>query len=268
VSQSKPVPPKNAEMLVLEVVRTERVTPTMMRVTLGGDALARFTPMGFDQWFRLFLPLESLPDDKHTSFALPKRIDLLGYVQFLAMPKATRPIMRNYTVREFRTDPRELDIDFVAHGDNGPASRWATSTAVGDTVALLDQGVMYNPQPAGWQLFVADESGLPAVAGILRDLPRDTVGHAFIEIADAADAQPTDAPPGVQVHWLPRDHGVKPGTLALAAVQAFELPAGVPYAYVVGEQSLPTSLRRWLVNERGVPKLHVTFCGFWRATSQ
>jgi NADPH-dependent ferric siderophore reductase len=267
VSQAKPVPPKNAEMLVLEVVRSERVTPNMMRITLGGDALARFTPMGFDQWFRLFLPLESLPENRQTSFALPKRIDLLGYVQFLAMPKATRPIMRNYTVRAFRPLENELDIDFVAHGDNGPASRWATGTGVGDTVALLDQGVLYNPQPADWQLFVADESGLPAVAGVLRDAPRDTVGHAFIEVADAADAQPTDAPPGVEVHWLVRGHGEKPGTLALATVQAFPLPAGTPYAFVVGEQSLPTSLRRWLVNERGVPKSHVTFCGFWRATA-
>jgi NADPH-dependent ferric siderophore reductase len=265
VSQSKPQPPKNARMLQLEVVRTERVTPNMVRVTLGGEALADFESQGFDQWFRLFLPHETPGESAETNFRLPKRINLTGYVQFLAMPKATRPIMRNYTVRAFRPLENELDVDFVAHGDNGPASRWATSTSAGDTVALLDQGIMYNPQPADWQLFVGDESGLPAVAGVLRDLPRDTVGHAFLEVIDAADAQETGAPDGVAVHWLVRDRGAKPGSLALSTVQQFAFPDGSPYAFVVGEQSLPTSLRRYLVNERGVPKTHVSFCGFWRS---
>jgi NADPH-dependent ferric siderophore reductase len=248
-------------MIIAHVVRTERVTPTMMRVTLGGEQLERFVPSGFDQWFRLFLP-----DGGDASFALPKKINLLGYVQYLAMPKATRPVMRNYTVRAFRAEPAELDIDFVAHGDNGPASRFAVAARADDTVALIDQGVMYAPvEGVDWQLLAADESGLPAVLGILRDMPRDAVGHAFIEIPDAADAQPVEAPAGMQLHWLPRPHGQRPGSLALAAVQGSALPAGSVYAYVVGEQSLPTSLRRWLVNERGVPKANVTFSGFWKA---
>ena len=255
--------PANPTMVVAEVMRSERISPTIMRITLGGEALDRFEAMGFDQWFRLFLPPA---DDVDTNFDLPKKINLLGYVQFLAMPKATRPVMRNYTVREFRPAERELDIDFVAHGDNGPASKWAGAARVGDSVALLDQGIMFNPGAGvDWHLLAADESGLPAVAGILRDMPRDAVGHAFIEIPDAADAQPVDGPPGMRVHWLVRDHGDRAGTLALSTVQAFDLPAGSVYAFVVGEQALPTSLRRWLVNTRGVPKANVTFCGFWRA---
>jgi len=255
--------PTNPTMVVAEVVRAARISPGIIRVTLGGEALDRFEPMGFDQWFRLFLPPT---DDVVANFDLPKKINLLGYVQFLAMPKATRPVMRNYTVREFRAAERELDIDFVAHGDNGPASRWAGSARAGDTVALLDQGIMFAPvEGVDWQLLVADESGLPAVAGILRDMPRDSVGHAFIEVPDAADAQPLDPPAGMTVHWLVRGHDDRPGALALATVQDFDLPEGSVYAYLVGEQSLPTSLRRWLVNTRGVPKANVTFCGFWRA---
>ena len=259
----RPTPPQNATMLVAEVLRAERVTPTMMRVTLGGGALSAFEPMGFDQWFRLFLPARS---DAETSYALPAKINLLGYMQYLAMPKATRPAMRNYTVRQFRPAERELDIDFVAHGDNGPASRWAAAARVGDTVALLDQGTMFSPvDGTDWHLLVGDESGLPAIAGILRDMPRDATGHAFIEIPDPADAQPVDAPAGVEVHWLPREHSDRPGALAIRTVQAFDLPAGSVYAFLVGEQSLPTQLRRWLVTERGVPKANVTFSGFWRA---
>ena len=252
--------PTDATMIHADVVAARYVTPGMIRITIGGDALAAFTGRGFDQWFRLFLPLEG-----ETNFALPKKIDLLGYVQYLAMPKATRPPLRNYTVREFRPEQRELDIDFVAHGDAGIASGWAARAKVGDRVALLDQGVMFEPKPGvDWHLLATDESGLPAAAGILRDMPRDAVGHAFIEIGSADDAQETGAPEGMQVHWLVRDGHEKPGVLALETVKAFDLPVGSVYAWVVGEQSLPTSLRRWLVNERGVPKDHILFCGYWR----
>ena len=252
--------PTDATMIHADVVATRYVTPGMIRVTIGGEGLAQFTPRGFDQWFRLFLPLEG-----ETNFALPKKIDLLGYVQYLAMPKATRPPLRNYTVRDFRAEQRELDIDFVAHGDAGIASGWAARAKVGDRVALLDQGVMYEPGPGSdWQLFATDESGLPALAGILRDMPRDSVGHAFIELGSLDDRQPLDAPAGVEVHWLVRDAHAKPGALALATVTSFDLPQGPLYAWVVGEQALPTSLRRWLVNERGVPKDRIMFCGYWK----
>ena len=38
--------------------RTERVTPHMVRVTLTGDDLRRFEYRGFDQWFRLAVPVD------------------------------------------------------------------------------------------------------------------------------------------------------------------------------------------------------------------
>ncbi|MGO3706180.1 siderophore-interacting protein, partial [Microbacterium gubbeenense] len=49
-------------LVAAEVVRTARVTPNMIRITLGGDDLRRFEYRGFDQWFRLALPVSS-PDD-------------------------------------------------------------------------------------------------------------------------------------------------------------------------------------------------------------
>ena len=50
------VKPASQELLRLEVLRTERLSPHWMRITLGGGEIDRFAPMGFDQWFRLFLP--------------------------------------------------------------------------------------------------------------------------------------------------------------------------------------------------------------------
>lgn len=242
------------------VVRTERVTPHMMRVTLGGDELERFEPRGFDQWFRLAVPV----GDGARLDNLPDRFGIAGYVRFLTLPKGTRPVIRNYTVRAFRTDPAELDIDFVVHGTEGVAGPWAEAAQPGAEVALIDQGCGFQPVPSDWTLLVADETGLPAVAAILRDLPRDATGHAIIELFDARDRQDVDAPAGITVHWLERSPDEAPGTAALPALRGLDFPDGSVYAFAVGESAVATGARRHLVAERGIPKGNVTFCGYWK----
>ncbi len=82
---------------------------------------------------------------------------------------------------------------------------------------------------------------------------------------DADDAQPVDAPGGVEVRWLSRDNApTTPGKRALDALHAFvpERPATMS-AYVVGEQALATEGRRHLV-AAGVPKSRIEFVGYWR----
>jgi len=256
---------KLTTLAVVETVRSKQISPHFVRVTVGGEQLDALEHRGRDHWFRLFLPHE----DGATSFALPNRLDMMGYLRYLRMPKATRPHLRNYTVREFRPQDRELDIDFVVHGTEGVAGPWALRTEPGDRVALIDQGCGYDAIPGVTaHLLAADESGLPAVAGILRDLPRDATGAAYLEIPHADDAQDTDAPDGVDVHWLVRPHDARPGSVALAEVMAHDLPAGPLSAYVVGEQKLPTTVRRWLTGEKGVPKANVTCQAYWRVAGR
>lgn len=239
------------------VARSERVTPHMVRVTLTGDDLRRFDYRGFDQWFRLAVPV-----DDHARFDnLPDKFDTRSYLRYLVLPRSTRPVIRNYTVRAFRPADLELDIDFVCHGTAGVAGPWAESVEPGTEVAFIDQGCGWAPVPADWSLLVADESGLPAVLGILRDMPRDAVGHAVVELIDAADAQDVDAPAGMTLHWVSRAEG---GT-ALDRLRSLDWPTGTPYAFAVGESKIATGARRYLVGERGVPKENVTFCGYWKA---
>lgn len=243
------------------VVRRELVTPHMVRVTLGGGDLDAFEFQGFDQWFRLAVPTHAGGDRFDN---LPERFGIGGYLRYLTLPSGTRPVIRNYTVRAFRPESLELDIDFVVHGTEGIAAPWAASVEPGAEVAFIDQGRGWKPVPHDEVLLVADESGLPAVAGILRDLPRAARGHAVIELFDLADRQETEAPDGVEVHWVQRDPSANPGTVALPTLVGLGFPADRTYAFAVGESAVATGARRHLVNERGVPKQNVTFCGYWK----
>ena len=240
-----------------EVIRSVRVSPNFVRVTLGGDDLERFEYQGFDHWFRLALPV----DDGSGLDSLPATFGVGGYLKYLTIAKDSRPVIRNYTVRAFRSSPAELDIDFVVHGTDGIAAPWSATVQPGAPVAFIDQGTGWKSIEGDSYLLVADESGLPAILGILRDMPREAVGHAIIEIPDPADRQPTEEPAGMTVRWLVRDHG-NPGELALAAAKDVPL-GGVPSVFVVGESALATGVRRWAV-ERGVPKTNIVFSGYYK----
>ncbi|MGN8048508.1 siderophore-interacting protein [Curtobacterium sp. 22159] len=193
------------------------LTPHFVRVTLSGDALADFSAVGLDQRIKLVLPIPG-----HGFTDLPDGEDWYG--AWRALPDATRNPLRTYTVRSFRPDARELDIDFVAHGDTGPASRWVSGCRVGDELRIVGPAVPsspaelptgaaeFDPGTANRILLAGDETAAPAICAILEALDVATVGHVFIEVPTDADRLPVTAPAGVEVRWIARNgasHGVR-----------------------------------------------------------
>ena len=68
----------------------------------------------------------------------------------------------------------------------------------------------------------------------------------------------------VSLTWLSR--AGKPavgGGLLREAIERTTFPDGQPYAWLAGESSAITDLRRHLVNERGIDKELVYFSGYW-----
>jgi NADPH-dependent ferric siderophore reductase len=237
----------------------------MQRVTVTGADFAAFSWRGYDQWFRLFL---QLPHQEE--FVLPEISGAKWWEPYLAVPEDVRPYCANYTVAGFRPAEAELDIDFVVHlgpaGEpEGAAAIWACGVRPGDPVALLDQGLLFEcPDDASEVLVVADESGLPATAGILRSLPRGTVGRVIQEVPVAGDRRALQGPDKVSVTWVVRDDTTAvPGAAALAELRRHTEVAEDGYAFVVGESTLATEGRRHL-HRSGLPKNRITFSGFWK----
>ncbi|MDN5895158.1 MAG: siderophore-interacting protein [Nocardioides sp.] len=263
------IKPAVSQVLTLEVIRTQRISEHFSRITLGGGDIGQFTYLGFDQWFRLFIPVSD-----HSLSRLPNKLNTVSYLRYLTISKTTRPVLRNYTVRAYRAngpDGPELDVDFVLHGSaddhtSGPAATWAQTCTVGDPVAILDEGVGFNPDKTLDRVrLVADESGLPAAAGILASLPDHFTGQAVIEIPTDQDRQQLTMPAGVEMTWVVRDdHSAVPGRAALETAQALATPDGPFYGWVTGEQTLPSNLRRHWIHS-GVPKQNIMFCGYWKA---
>lgn len=202
------------------VVSVERLSPSYVRIELGGPDLSDFGVDGptYDQRIKLLFPgPDGLPDVRPESW----------WTDFQALPEAERGHVRTYTIREVRGSEAEptIVVDFVLHPDaHGPGSGWAAKARVGDELlAVVPRrgqafgGIEWGPGDADRLLLVADETAVPAVCSILGALPEDACGTAFLEVPQADDVQPVEGPPGVEVAWLPRG-GARVGSLATEAV--------------------------------------------------
>jgi NADPH-dependent ferric siderophore reductase len=220
---------------VLEVRRTERLTPHMIRVVAGGDQLGSFPDTPYtDRYVKIVFP--------RAGVAYPEPFDVDSIRAQL--PREQWPLTRTYTVRAFDPAAGELTIDVVQHGDSGVAGPWAAAARPGDVLRLLGPGGAYAPDPdADWHLMVGDESALPAIAAACERVPAGVPALAVLEVADEADHVP--------------------GQL-VTAVRELTFPPGRVHAFVHGEAGQVRSVRTHLVNEREVARELLSVSGYWR----
>ncbi|UFN42713.1 siderophore-interacting protein [Nocardioides okcheonensis] len=204
----------------VEVVRVERLSPSFVRVGLGGAGLADFGVDGprWDQRIKLVFP-----DPVTGGITSTEGVDDSWYATWSQQSPAERGHMRTYTVRDVLGSGEEtvLVVDLVLHleGDLvGPGSTWASTASVGDRIVVLAPrrgfpygGIEFTPAPGADLLLVGDETAVPAICTVLEQLPDDAVGTAFLEVPVTGDVQDVRRPAGVDVVWLPRqgrEHGV------------------------------------------------------------
>ncbi|MEU8867592.1 siderophore-interacting protein [Streptomyces umbrinus] len=279
----------------LQVTRTRRLSPSLVRVTFTGPDLHAFASNGQDQSLSLFLPRPG-----QQTPVMPMEYGEGWRQAWIDTPEDVRAVMRSYTLRALRQDANgattEIDIDFVLHGTEpgaatpaGPASRWAADAGAGDRAVLLGPSVADNtairfrpPADADLILIWADETALPAASAILETLPAGTKARVWLEVPHTGDRVEPTTSADAEITWLVRDeaHADAPdedpdGTpaaapaeeapLALEAIRTAQLPsAQAPYAWIAGESGCVKALRRHLVREREIDRRRVTFVGYWR----
>ena len=252
----------------LQVVRTRRLGPSLVRVSFTGEDLRHFLSDGRDQSLSLFLPAEG-----RTEPGVPVELGDGWWQAWRELPDDVRAVMRSYTLRSLRRNPDEIDIDFVLHEPAGPASRWAARACAGDKVQLLGPAVADNrairfrpPEDTDLVLLWGDETALPAVSAILESLPAGQRARVWLEVRDAGDIQDLATEADAEITWLVAEEtGARCSPMALGALREAQLPdAERPYVWIAGESGCVKELRRHFVRERGIDRRRVTFVGYWR----
>ncbi len=217
----------------VEVVSVERLSPTFVRVELGGRGLADYGVDGdrWDQRIKLILP-----DPVTGGITSTEGADESWWGTWLEQSAAERGHMRTYTIRDVRGSGEQTTfvVDIVLHleGDVvGPGSTWAARAGVGDRIVLMAPrrgfdygGIEFTPAPGADLLLVGDETAVPAVCTVLEQLPDDARGAVFLEVPHAGDIQDVRRPAGVSVTWLAREGAVLGEPLHDAVVAHLGIP--------------------------------------------
>ena len=234
---------------LLTVKEAFYLTPNMIRVVFSGPELDGF-PVGCEGGNCKLM----LPDPGETKDAFDARLS-----------GGPAPIRRTYTVRHYDADTQELAIDFVAHGDNGPASAWASSAKPGSFLGFAGpSGPKVTNFDADWYLVAADPSAIPVAAATLEAMPRDAKGIAIFEITADADRQEIDGPDGVETHWLVHPDPQSPSDAQEQFIRSLEWPEGRVQTCIAGESGVIRSLRDFLRNEAQVPRDQTYISGYWK----
>jgi NADPH-dependent ferric siderophore reductase len=227
-------------------------------VTFGGGDLVGFEPAGPDTFLYLLLP----PSGRN-ELTIDRSFT---WDQHGRMAPEEQPVGAYYTLRAWRPEVAELDVLMVLHGDAGPASTWAGRARPGDPVALWGPRTAYHP-PGGTEhlVLVADDTGLPAVAVILEQLPPGVRATVLAEVDGPDEHQDLPEGPDVDVHWLHRG-GAPAGTTTLLADAVRELPPFGSGTYVWGgaESRAMTAVRRHVRDDRGLSREDVSLVAYWR----
>ena len=188
--------PSPIQFDILEVTKYTDITPGMRRISFEGCRAVHNSSLSPGSHLKVFIPRAGQQKP-----VLPT-VDESGRVVHPADDQ--RATVRTYTLRNLNLETGEIDIDFVLHGDEGPASAWAEKARPGDFlgIAYREGLAQYN---ADWYLFAGDETALPAISAIIENVPASAKGVAFIEVANAAEEQQIITESGIEINWLHRN---------------------------------------------------------------
>lgn len=240
----------------LSVLRSERITPHLVRITLGGADMDGFTSPGFDDHVKLFFP------DPDTGRMVLPTAGPDGPV----WPEGAKPLMRDYTPHHHDPEAGTVQIDFALH-EAGPATAWAQQAEPGDLLGVGGpRGSFIVPTAFDWHLLIGDDTALPAIARRLHELPAQAQAVVLVEVDGVADQVELPTAAQAQVRWVHRDAAAARAAepALLSALRSTSLPAGEFHAWIGCESAAAKALRAHLIAACGAHPGWVRASGYWR----
>jgi NADPH-dependent ferric siderophore reductase len=213
----------------LTVSSIDRLTPRMLRLGFTSGDLQDFVSASPDDHIKLFFPSG----------------------------------MRDFTPRRVDTERGHLAIDFALH-EAGPATQWAASARLGDTLEIGGpRGSTVVPDDFDWYLLVGDETALPAIGRRVEEL-RAGVPVATFVVAGKGEAQSFETEARWTPHWIERHPGSDDAALLEAALATFEPPPGDGFVWIAAEGSVARAVRAYMIDQRGHPREWCKAAGYWK----
>ena len=234
---------------VMTVTDKQIITPHYIRIYLTGqpDTIANIATMTVGANNKILIPTDK--------------------TQPLDIDDTANLTKRTYTHRGVDVEKQHTWIDFVAHGDDAPASGWVSHAQVGDQLAVLMTPKDKPLYPAADHfLLVGDATAIPVLSAILESLPDTASAQCIIEVHDKEDEQDLLTLANVKMTWLHNPHPMQGSQLA-NRVKSLTLPTieQSRFAFVAGEFSSVKAIRHYLKKELDWSKDELYAFSYWKS---
>lgn len=217
----------------LTVLASDRMTPNMLRLRLGGPELEGFVSPSPSDHVKLFVP-----------------------------DGAGGQAMRDYTPRRFDGAAGWLEIDFALH-DAGPATLWALQARIGDVAEIGGpRGSQVIGGPIAEWLLIGDETALPSIARRIEEMAPGTPVTSILAIPQDADRQMIVTAADHRPIWVSRPDPSDPAPVLAAFADVPLHPA--QFVWIAAEAGVARVLRDAAL-ARGVPADWLRAAGYWLA---
>lgn len=237
------------------VVRAHNLTPHMRRVVISIDkGIERLMTGG------LHVRILIVPDQARAP-VWPH----LSKTGAIVWPEGEDALTRRvYTIRSGNIQRGEVEIDFVMHeGDNMPGAHFGATAKAGDIVGIVGPGGVL-PEAENY-VFAGDETALPVMLRMAKELPDSKTLTVYAEIDNEAERQEVESRADVQWHWLYR-RGGRAGTSGLIAeaLRQHVWPQHQGLHVFVGcEKAEARAAKKLLTDDAGLPKGCIHAAGYW-----
>lgn len=243
---------------VFRVKRKEYITPHYIRVYLTGDDVGQINETTIGANNKILVPPPGVPD-----IHFPTIDPSSGAT--VDPPEHLRPRMRTYTHRGIDLERNLIWIDFVAHGDEGPASAWAIAAQPGDQLGVMMKRFKKELVPERQNyLLIGDATAIPVLCAILEALSPQVKARVVIEVAGPEDEQTLTSAASMEVTWL---HNPQPqmGSTLAEHVRSLDLPASDRFAYIAAEYGTVKELRNYFRKDQEWTAQELYAYSYWKS---
>ncbi|PHI30638.1 siderophore-interacting protein [Budvicia aquatica] len=236
----------------ITVANKTLIADSFWRVDFISADLAGFNSAGFDDHTKIFFP-----DAGSSKLQLPQVTE-----QGIVWETGKSPISREYTPLFF--DGKEkLTLDFYIH-NGGVASDWATQAKIGDELVIGGpRGSLVVPDDYGFQLYVTDETGLPAFKRRKASLQAEEC-HLFAFTEQATGHDYLEDLDGITVNWLGSGNmsTANLGQL-IALLDNISIPTQDYFIWLTGEGQSVKMLSDYFTQRKGCDPTYVRAVAYW-----
>lgn len=251
---------KNVDRGIFTLKERTYITPHYIRITLHGEDTQKFSQTTIGANNKIFLAPEGCDQVYLPEFDFEKG-------QWVPMDESIRPSIRTYTHRGIDLEKNELYVDFVAHGDEGPASKWAMQAPIGAQlgVAMGTEASELFPEVQRY-ILVGDATAIPVLGAILEDLPAGAPTQVFLEVETKEDIQVLASKADAIIDWIINPTPGQNTILADKALAYIEAQGEMEskFAYIAAEFSTVKVLRNFLRKEKNWTKDELNAYSYWK----